>query len=220
MHHQPTSGCPTGSSALPTGAHGAGNTVRALERLAEAPRSAPELAEALQLDVRSVRRLLKRLAAEGYVVQDGGHRRRYRPTLRLVALGGQVASRTAMLHVVRPALAELSRQCRAAAHLWVPTGSSAVCVAHEDTPGAPHDHDPMAHDVGSAVSFVLDARLRRCAAKAFVASDPARCVAAVLDRGTVVGALGLSGEVGVEDLATLALAARSLNAALESSTPA
>jgi DNA-binding IclR family transcriptional regulator len=66
------------------------NTVRALECLAVAPLSAPELAASLQVSARTARRLLQRLAVEGFVTQERGHRRRYHATLRLADLGRQV----------------------------------------------------------------------------------------------------------------------------------
>jgi hypothetical protein len=52
------------------------NTVRALERLAVRPQSVPEIAAALEIGERSARRLLKRLAAEGYAEQGRGRHRR------------------------------------------------------------------------------------------------------------------------------------------------
>jgi hypothetical protein len=66
------------------------NTVRALECLAFTALSAPQLADSLQVSVRTARRLLKRLAIEGFVIQERDHRRRYHPTLRLAALGQQM----------------------------------------------------------------------------------------------------------------------------------
>ena len=105
-------------------------TLRAMELLAVAPRSAPELADGLGVHVRTARRVLKRLEAEGYVVLCDGRRRRYRPTMRIVALAGQVVERaeltqTAVSHVVE--LRErLSRDC----HLCVPSYLSALCLVH------------------------------------------------------------------------------------------
>jgi DNA-binding IclR family transcriptional regulator len=68
-------------------------TLRAMELLAVAPRSAPELADALGVHVRTARRVLKRLESEGYVALTADRRRRYRPTMRIVALAGQVVLR-------------------------------------------------------------------------------------------------------------------------------
>src|SRR5215207_5744994 len=68
-------------------------TLRAMELLAIEPRSAPELADGLGVHVRTARRILKRLESEGYVSVSGDRRRRYRPTMRVVALAGQVVQR-------------------------------------------------------------------------------------------------------------------------------
>ena len=54
-------------------------TLRAMELLAVAPRSAPELADGLGVHVRTARRVLKRLESEGYVMLSDDRRRRYRP---------------------------------------------------------------------------------------------------------------------------------------------
>src|SRR5918997_164009 len=82
-------------------------TLRALEILAVAPRSAPELAADLQAHVRTARRILKRLASEGYVYLGDGRRRRYRPTMRIVALAGQVVARAELTQTSIPYVAAL-----------------------------------------------------------------------------------------------------------------
>jgi DNA-binding IclR family transcriptional regulator len=68
-------------------------TLRALELLALGPRSAPELADGLGVHVRTARRILRRLEGEGYAARGGGRRRRYRSTMRIVAVAGQVVER-------------------------------------------------------------------------------------------------------------------------------
>jgi IclR family transcriptional regulator, KDG regulon repressor len=110
-------------------------TLRAMELLAVRPRSAPELAEALGVHVRTARRVLKRLDSEGYVTLTDDRRRRYRPTMRVVALAGQVVERaelpvSAMSHVT--ALRErLGMSC----HLCVPSHMFALCLVHDDGDG-------------------------------------------------------------------------------------
>ena len=77
MHDQRSSAPSSGDADRPAvRAYAVMNTLRALERLATAPSSAPELAAALGVSVRTARRMLQRLAADGYAIQDGGHRRR------------------------------------------------------------------------------------------------------------------------------------------------
>ena len=68
-------------------------TLRALELLALGSLSAPELADGLGVHVRTARRILRRLEGEGYVALGGGRRRRYRSTMRIVAVAGQVVER-------------------------------------------------------------------------------------------------------------------------------
>ncbi len=107
-----------------------------MELLAVSPRSAPELADGLGVHVRTARRVLKRLESEGYVTVGGDRRRRYRPTMRIVALAGQVVERaeltqTALAHV-RAVRDELGEDC----HLGVPSYLSVLCLIHETGPPA------------------------------------------------------------------------------------
>ncbi|HEY6695512.1 MAG TPA: glutathione S-transferase N-terminal domain-containing protein [Solirubrobacteraceae bacterium] len=69
----------------------ASRTLRALELLAREPASAPELADALAVDVRTARTLLGALAADGYVAR--GPRRRWRATGRFESLAADARSR-------------------------------------------------------------------------------------------------------------------------------
>lgn len=73
----------------PTEAYFVTRTVRALELLASGPLTAPKLAEAMQIHPRTARRMLNRLADEGYVARLDESRHRYVLTMRLVALAGQ-----------------------------------------------------------------------------------------------------------------------------------
>lgn len=105
-------------------------TMRALELLAFAPLSAPKLAVALHSDPRTVRRLLSRLEQEGYVRSTKDVRRVYEPTMRLVALAGQVAENSSLARRARPYVALLHEQTAAAAHLAVPSYQSVLCLVH------------------------------------------------------------------------------------------
>ena len=73
----------------PTEAYFVTRTMRALELLASGPLSAPQLAEAMQIHPRTARRMLYRLADEGYVRCLDEPRRRYVLTMRLVSLAAQ-----------------------------------------------------------------------------------------------------------------------------------
>jgi IclR family transcriptional regulator, KDG regulon repressor len=108
-------------------------TLRAMELLAVRPRSAPELAEALGVHVRTARRVLKRLAGEGYVKLSDDRRRRYRPTMRVVALAGQVVERAELPVAAMPHVSALREQVGEACHLCVPSHTFALCLVH-DTP--------------------------------------------------------------------------------------
>lgn len=106
-------------------------TLRAMELLAVRPRSAPELADALGVHVRTGRRLLGRLESEGYVALTGDRRRRYRPTMRVVALAGQVVERAELTSVALPHVAALREELGEGSHLCVPSYLSALCLVHE-----------------------------------------------------------------------------------------
>jgi DNA-binding IclR family transcriptional regulator len=106
-------------------------TLRAMELLAVAPRSAPELADGLGVHVRTARRVLKRLESEGYVVMSDDRRRRYRPTMRIVALAGQVVERAELTETAVPHVAALRRRLGRGCHLCVPSYLSALCLVHD-----------------------------------------------------------------------------------------
>jgi DNA-binding IclR family transcriptional regulator len=109
-------------------------TLRAMELLAVAPRSAPELADGLGVHVRTARRVLKRLESEGYVVLCDGRRRRYRPTMRIVALAGQVLERDEFPQAAVPYVVELHEALGRDCHLCVPSYLSALCLVHATGP--------------------------------------------------------------------------------------
>jgi DNA-binding IclR family transcriptional regulator len=104
--------------------------MRVLELLAFAPLSAPQLAAALHAQPRTVRRVLARLVADGYVTFSGGARRIYTPTLRLVALAGQVVENSPLARSARPYVALLHERTGATAHLVVPSYQSVLCLLH------------------------------------------------------------------------------------------
>ena len=107
-------------------------TLRAMELLAVRPRSAPELADALGVHVRTARRVLKRLDSEGYVTLTDDRRRRYRPTMRVVALAGQVVERAELPVAAMPYVAALRKEVGASCHLCVPSHLFALCLVHDE----------------------------------------------------------------------------------------
>jgi DNA-binding IclR family transcriptional regulator len=101
-----------------------------MELLAVQPHSAPELADALGVHVRTARRVLKRLESEGYVKVTEDRRRRYRPTMRVVALAGQVVERAELTGVAVPYVAALREELGEDCHLCVPSHVFALCLVH------------------------------------------------------------------------------------------
>lgn len=105
-------------------------TMQALEILAFEPCSAIQLADGLGVHARTARRLLERLVADGYVNVVEGDRRLYTPTMRLVALAGQVVQRTELAQSAVPYVERLRERSREATHLTMPSYQSVVCVLH------------------------------------------------------------------------------------------
>jgi DNA-binding IclR family transcriptional regulator len=107
-------------------------TMQVLELLAFQPLSAPQVAATLQIHPRTARRLLVRLHAEGYLTRGDDARRLYMPSMRVVALAGQIAARSPLTVRALPAVARLHQETGADAHLAVPSYLSALCVVHAD----------------------------------------------------------------------------------------
>jgi DNA-binding IclR family transcriptional regulator len=105
-------------------------TLRAMELLAIQPRSAPELADGLGVHVRTARRVLRRLESEGYVALIDDRRRRYRPTMRVVALAAQVVERAELTQFAVPYVVALRDRLGEDCHLSVPSYLSALCLVH------------------------------------------------------------------------------------------
>jgi DNA-binding IclR family transcriptional regulator len=73
-----------------------GRTMAAVELLADAPRSPTELARTLQVHPRTARRLLERLAYDGYVLPAPERGGRYLATPQLVDLGDRARRQLAV----------------------------------------------------------------------------------------------------------------------------
>ena len=105
-------------------------TMQALEVVAHQPASAPQVAEILQVHPRTARRLLSRLHEEGWLTRSADRSRRYAPTLRIVALAGQVLERAPLVDVATRYVSRLHDRTDATAHLAIPSYRSALCVLH------------------------------------------------------------------------------------------
>jgi hypothetical protein len=202
----------------PVRAYAAMNTLRALEWLAFRPLSAPELADGLQIGEASARRLLQRLALEGYAVQEGGHRRRYRATLRVAAIGRQLVRHAALPRAAAPCVAQLAATTGCTAHLWVRSFDDLVCVVHAP-PAATVPEPQLAELIAAAeraagsVLQTARARVRSCT-YLWEADGPA-AAASVIDAGEVVAALAVNGEGASDALSDVVRAAAELTAQLE-----
>ena len=107
-------------------------TMQVLELLAFQPLSAPQVAATLQIHPRTARRVLVRLHEEGYLTRSDNTRRQYSPSMRVVALAGQIAARSPLTVHAASCVARLQEEARADAHLVVPSYLSALCVVHAD----------------------------------------------------------------------------------------
>jgi len=105
-------------------------TMQAMEVLAFEPLSAAQLADVLQVHPRTARRLLARLVEDGWVSRSDGRRRTYSPTMRLVALAAQLAERAPLARAAAPVVTELFEETGRAAHLAIPSYTSALCLVH------------------------------------------------------------------------------------------
>jgi DNA-binding IclR family transcriptional regulator len=74
--------------------------------------------------------VLKRLESEGYVKVTDDRRRRYRPTMRVVALAGQVVERAELTAVATGHVAALREELGRDCHLCVPSHVFALCLVH------------------------------------------------------------------------------------------
>lgn len=107
-----------------------GRTLRVLELLAFSPLSAPQIAATLDAHPRTIRRVLARLVEEEYLTCGEGPRRLYTPTMRLVALAGQVVERSPLAARARPYVRLLHERAGATSHLVVPSYDRVLCLVH------------------------------------------------------------------------------------------
>jgi DNA-binding IclR family transcriptional regulator len=146
-HFERTTEDPVALGQGSTEAYYASRTLQALEQLTFNDLSCPQVAAALQIHPRTARRLLMRLAADGYIEQTFDSRRRYRATLRLAALGAQVVAHAELPRIAASHVADLHAATRAVAHLVIPSYGGAVCVVHGDRSCAGQPPRPMLREL-------------------------------------------------------------------------
>jgi DNA-binding IclR family transcriptional regulator len=105
-------------------------TMQAIEVLAFQPSTAPQIAEALRVDARTARRLLNRLADDGWVVRNEGRVRTYTLSLRLPALVSQFLERAPLAREASSIVTALHARTGGVAHVTVPSYRSVLCLAH------------------------------------------------------------------------------------------
>src|SRR4051812_29422948 len=103
-------------------------TMQALEVLAFRPSSAPQVAEVLRVDSRTARRLLNRLAAEGWIIRRDGRVKTYTLSLRLVALASHFLERTPLTRIATSVIDALHQQTGGVAYVTVPSYRSVLCL--------------------------------------------------------------------------------------------
>jgi DNA-binding IclR family transcriptional regulator len=119
----------------PPECHLAGRALQALELLAAQPLTAPQLASALQIDVRTSRRLLSRLTEDGWLTCSDGRARLYSPTMRIAPLAAQVVRRDAVTELAMPHVHAVSAELGGSAHLMAPSYRGLLCLVHDDGTG-------------------------------------------------------------------------------------
>ena len=104
----------------------------ALEALAFAPASAPQLARYLGVDPRTARRLLAQLHADEWVEPTNGVRRRYRLTGKLLAVAAQAAQRSALACAAAPVISDLRVVTGCVAMLATPSYGCTLVLVYDD----------------------------------------------------------------------------------------
>jgi DNA-binding IclR family transcriptional regulator len=103
--------------------------MQAVEVLAFQSCSAPQIADVLRVDARTARRLLNRLADEGWLTRSEGRTRMYSLSLRVVALAAHFAERAPLARAAQAAVRALHDRTGGTAHLTVPSYRSVLCLA-------------------------------------------------------------------------------------------
>lgn len=111
-------------------------TMAAMELLAFQSASAPQVAGTLGVHPGTARRLLNRLAIEGWLARSGGFHRTYTPTLRVVAMAAHLADRDALPTAARPVVGRLRDDTGGTVHLCIPSYRSVLCLVHAAGEGA------------------------------------------------------------------------------------
>jgi len=109
--------------------------LRLLEILAAEPAglALTEITQLAQLSKSSAHRLLQTLIHNGYVSQESSSGR-YRPSLKLLQLGSQLAEQASLASLAHPHLSQIAEFTGETVHLVVLEGDDAVYVAKVESP--------------------------------------------------------------------------------------
>jgi DNA-binding IclR family transcriptional regulator len=137
-------------------------TMKALEVLAFQPASAPQVADVLRVDARTARRLLNRLADEGWLVRKEGRVRTYTLSMRVVALASHFVERAPLTTVAGAAIQTLHERTGGVAYLAIPSYRSVLCLVHRagDAAARPRPRELVAAHATAAGKVLLAHRER------------------------------------------------------------
>ena len=108
------------------------SVLRAAEIMAFGSVSSGQLARALSCNIRTARRVLDRLVAEGWAQRTGDARPRFSLTFRAAAMGAQALSRSPFAGVAARVVGEVAERAGRPAYVVVPCYEQLLCVASSD----------------------------------------------------------------------------------------
>jgi DNA-binding IclR family transcriptional regulator len=205
----------------PVRAYAAMNTVRALERFAFAALSTSQLADSLQVSARTARRLIQRVELEGFVTQESGYRGRYHATRRLAVLGRQALDQTPLVRAATARVAQLAEDTRCLAQLWIRGYDELVVCAVRADGRTGYPAVSVLCDVAPAFSsaagtVLLPDRAHQWSSCYGQHDEEPTFAAAVVERGHVVAALGVTGDRALAATAVVVTATARLSTDLGS----
>jgi DNA-binding IclR family transcriptional regulator len=120
--------------------------VRVMELMAFGPVSAPQAGSYLRCHPRTARRILHRLAADGWVYRAGSRPVRYGLTLRIVVMAAQALQGAELRQASIPLLERAAAATGLPAYLVIPCYRDVLCLASSsDSPVRQGDLQPATH---------------------------------------------------------------------------
>jgi DNA-binding IclR family transcriptional regulator len=161
--------------------------------------------------------LIQRLMLEGFVTQKRG----YRATLRLAVLGRQMLEHHPLTQAATPRVAQLAHDTRCVAHLWIRGYDEHVVCAlradgRTDFPAVSVLCDVAPASLSAAGTVLLPDRADQWSSCYVQHATEPTFAAAVVKRGHVVAALGVTGDRALAARAAVVTTAARLSAYLGS----